>query len=158
MLFFGIKNLWFKLGVFSMLAAWSGLFVVLIYRNFFITDPFNPNLQGTERYGHNSAGDFQQYAVMIFIEFLILAAVLLPFSFSRFYWVRLLILQPLLAGWFLLMAVAGMHGGGVHALHTLYLLGVNALIFILLVAAIVAEIVNNRKINKFKTSDGTNSA
>lgn len=145
MLFFGIKNLWFKLGIFFIFAAWSAFFVALIYRNYFITDPFNPNLEGTERYGHNSEGDFQQYAVMILIEFLVLAAVLLPYSFRRFYWVRLLILQPLFAGWFLLMAVAGMHAGGVHAHHTLYLLGINAIIFILLAATIVAEIVNSRK-------------
>lgn len=145
MLFFGIKNLLFKLGIFFIFAAWSALFVALIYRNYFISDPFNPNLEGTERYGHNGAGDFQQYAVMILIEFLVLAAVLLPYSFRRFYWVRLLILQPLFGGWFLLMAVAGMHGGGVHALHTLYLLGINAIIFILLVATIVAEIINSRK-------------
>lgn len=145
MLFFGIKNLWFKLGIFFIFAVLSGLFIALIYRDYFISDPFNPNLEGTSRYGHNSAGDFQQYAVMILIEFLVLAAILLPYSFSRFYWVRLLILQPLFGGWFLLMAVAGMHGGGVHALHTLYLLGVNAIIFILLAATITAEIINSRK-------------
>lgn len=129
----------------TIFAALSGLFLFLIYRNYFITDPFDPNLTGTARYGHNGEGDFRQYAVMILIEFFILMAVLLPLSFSRFYWLRLIILLPLFGGWFLLMAIAGMHGGGVHAVHTLYLLAINAVIFILLAVTIIAEIINNRK-------------
>ena len=145
MLFFGIKNIWFKTIVLTIFSALSAAFVFLIYRDYFITDPFDSALTGTARYGHNSEGDFQQYVVMISIEFLVLLAVLLPYSFSRFYWIRLLILQPLFIGWFLLTAVAGMHAGGVHALHTLYLLGINAIIFILLIASIVAEVINRRK-------------
>lgn len=145
MLFFGIKNIWFKIIVLTIFAALSGVFVFLIYRDYFITDSFNSALTGTERYGHNGEGDFQQYALMILVEFIILTAVLLPYSFSRFYWIRLLILQFLFGGWMLLMAIAGMHAGGVHALHTLYLLGINVIIFILLTASIVAEIVNHRK-------------
>lgn len=145
MLFFGIKNVWFKAIILTIFAALSGLFLFLIYRNYFITDPFDPNLTGTARYGHNGEGDFRQYAVMILIEFIILTAVLLPRSFSRFYWLRLVILQPLFVGWFLLMAIAGMHGGGVHAIHTLYLLAINIIIFILLIATAAAEIINKRK-------------
>ena len=145
MLFFGIKNSWFKSIIFSILAFWSGLFAYLFYRNFFITDPFNPELTGTGRYGHNGEGDFHQYVVMILIEVFILAAILLPFSFSHLYFIRPLILQAAFGGWFLLMAVAGMHGGGVHALHTLYLLAINAIIFILLVTSIIAEVVNSLK-------------
>jgi len=145
MLFFGIKNIWFKVGVFLVLSLWSGLFVYLIHRNYFVTDPFNPELTGTSRYGHNGEGDFRQYAVIISIEFLILAFVLLPFSFSRFYWIRPLILQSAFGFWFFMMAVAGMHGGGVHALHTLYLLGINVIIFVLFIASVIAEIVNYRK-------------
>jgi len=145
MLFFGIKNIWFKLIVLTIFSALSAAFVFLIYRNYFITDPFNPALTGTDSYGHNGEGDFQQYALMISIEFLVIMAVLLPYSFSRFYWIRLLILQPLFVGWMFLMAIAGMHSGGVHGLHTLYLLGINAIIFILLIFTIAAEVINGRK-------------
>ena len=144
MLFFGIKNIWFKTIVLTAFAALSALFVFLIYRNYFINDPYNPALTGTERYGHNGAGDFQGYAVMILVEFLVLTAVLIPYSFSRFYWIRLVILQPLFMTWMFLMAVAGMHGGGVHALHTLYLLGINVMIFVLLAAAVIAEVVSRK--------------
>ncbi len=149
MLFFGIKNVRFKTIVLTVFAALSAVFAFLIYRDYFITDPFNSALTGTEKYGHNSAGDFQQYIVMVLIEFIIIAAVLLPYSFSRFYWIRLLILQLLFVGWMFMTAVAGMHAGGVHALHTLYLLGINAIIFILLIASIVAEINSRRKTNNF---------
>ena len=145
MLFFGIKNSRFKLIILSTLAVWSGLLVYLSYRDYFITDPFNPELTGKSRYGHNGAGDFHQYFVMMLIELLILAAILLPFSFSRLYFIRPLILQAAFGCWFVLMAVGSMHGGGVHALHTLYLLGINAIIFILLFASIIAEVVNRRK-------------
>lgn len=148
MLFFGIKNVRFKIILLTTFGALSAVFAFLIYRDYFITDPLNLELTGTERYGHNSAGDFQQYILMILIEFVIIAAVLTPYSFSRFYWIRLLLLQFLFGGWMILTAVAGMHAGGVHALHTLYLLGVNAVIFILLAASIAAEISSRRKMNK----------
>lgn len=144
MLFFGIKNIWFKTIVLTAFATLSALFVFLIYRNYYITDPYDPALTGTERYGHNGAGAFQRYTLLILIEFLVLAAVLVPYSFSRFYWVRPLILQILFFGWTLLMLVSGMHGGNVDALHTLYLLGINAVIFVLLAAAVIAEVVSRR--------------
>ena len=116
----------------------------LIYQNYFVTDPFNPSLTGTARYGHNGEGSFNDYAVMIAVEFCILAATLLPFSFSRFYWIRPLILQPFFGAWFLMMALAGMHAGGVHLIHMLYLLGINVIIFILLIASLIAELVGRK--------------
>lgn len=145
MLFFGIKNIWFRIGVFLVPFVWSVLFVYLIYQDFFVADPFNPELSGTIRYGHNGAGDFQRHAGLLLIEFLVLTVVLLPFSFNRFYWVRLLILQAAFGCWLFMLAIAGMHAGGVHALHAVYLLGVNFIIFVLLVATVIAEIVNRRK-------------
>lgn len=145
MLFFGIKNFRFRIGVFLVPALWSVLFVYLMYQNYFVTDPFVAELRGTIRYGHNGEADFQRHAGLVLIEFLVLMFVLLPFSFSRFYWIRLLVLQAGFGGWLFMLAIAGMHAGGVHALHTGYLLGINMLIFVLFVASVFAEITNNRK-------------
>ena len=148
MLFFGIKNFWFRIGIFSLFAALTAIFVVLMYRNYYIFDPYNPVLTGTARYGHNGEGEFSSYLLMMLVEFGVLNLVLLPFSFSRFYWIRCLILQFFFSGWLMLMAIAGMHSGGVNLLHTLWLLGINIIILILLVASIIAEYLNRRKISR----------
>jgi hypothetical protein len=139
MLFFGIKNLWFRLGVFLVLTIWTALLIGLMYRNYFVFDPFNPELTGTAAYGHNGEDAFKSYAVLTLIEYLVLLAVFLPYSFSRYYWIRPLLMQFFFGFWFFVMAITGMHGGGVHGLHALWLLGINGIISILLVATIVAE-------------------
>lgn len=145
MLFFGIKNLWFRIGLLGILAAWTTWAVAAMYRSFYIFDPYDPTLIGTASYGHNHEGAFTRFLTLMLIEFGIIAAVLIPFSFSRFYWIRCLILQFFASGWLMLMAVAGMHGGNVDALHTLWLFGINIMILVLLVASIIAEYLNRRK-------------
>ena len=145
MLFFGIKNLWFRLGIFLVLTILMMFFIWKRYENFFVTDPYDPNLVGTARYGHNGESDFQTFAVMALIEFGILLAVLLSYSFNRFYFIRVLILQGLFGVWFFLIAIAGMHAGGVHAIHTIWLLAVNIILFVLLVLSVIAEIVGRKK-------------
>ena len=145
MLFFGIKNFWFRVGIASLFAVLTAVFIVLMYRNYYIFDPYDPTLTGTARYGHNGEGEFSRYLLMTLIELGVLNIVLLPFSFSRFYWIRCLILLFFFSGWMMLMAVAGMHSGGVNLLHTLWLVIINIMIFVLLVASIVAEYLNRRK-------------
>ena len=147
MLFFGIKNLWFRIGIFLILSAWALLFVSMMYKSFFVTDPYNPELIGTSAYGHNGAGDFKTFSIIVLIEYLILLGVLLPFSFGRFYWIRLLVMHAVFGGWFFLLVLGAMHSGSVYMIHLLAILGVNIIIFILLAASVVAEIVNRNKSN-----------
>ena len=150
MLFFGIKNVWFRIGIILILSAWALLFVSMMYQNYYVTDPYNPELTGTARYGHNGTDDFKTFSIIVLIEYLILPAVLLPFSFSRFYWIRLMVLQIIFGGWFFLLAMVGMHSGGVYMIHLLAVLGINIIIFVMLIASVLAETVNRNKSNRPK--------
>jgi hypothetical protein len=87
MLFFGIKNSWFRLGIFLVLTVVTAFFVWKTYESYYITDPYNPNLEGTAAYGHNGEGAFQNSLIFLLIEYFVLLAVLLPYSFGFFYWV-----------------------------------------------------------------------
>jgi len=147
MLFFGIKNVWFRIGIFLILSAWALLFISMMYQSYYVTDPHNPELIGTKAYGHNSEGNFKTFSIIVLIEYLILLVTLLPFSFSRFYWIRLLVMHMIFGGWFFLLVLGAMHGGGVYMIHLLAVLGINIIIFILLIASVVAEIVNRNKSN-----------
>ena len=147
MLFFGIKNVWFRIGIFLILSAWALLFVSMMHQSYYLTDPYNPELIGTRAYGHNGEGNFKTFSIIVLIEYLILLGVLLPFSFSRFYWIRFLVLQMVFGGWFFLLVLGAMHSGGVYMIHLLAVLGINIIIFILLIASVVAEIVNRNKSN-----------
>lgn len=148
MLFFGIKNLWFRFGVFFIFSVWAALAVYWMYRNYYIIDPPNPSLTGTDRYGRNDEGGFQSFSVVVLIEYLILLAVLLPFSFSRFYWMRLLALQMIFGCWFFLLVLGAMHNSGVYMIHLLAVFAVNLIIFMLLAPSIIAEIVNSNKLKR----------
>lgn len=148
MLFFGIKNSWFRLGVFFVLTILTAFFVWKMHENFYFTDPYNPNLEGTAAYGHNGADAFQSGLRFILIEYFVLLIVLVPFSFSRFYWLRPLILNAVFGGWMMLMAVAGMHGGGVHAIHVVWLLAVNIILFVLFAASLAADISGRKKMRE----------
>jgi hypothetical protein len=146
MLFFGIKNVWFRIGIFLILSAWALLFVSMMHQSYYLTDPYNPELIGTRAYGHNGEGNFKTFSIIVLIEYLILLGVLLPFSFSRFYWMRFLVLQTIFGGWFFLLVMGAMHSG-VYMIHLLTVLAVLIIIFILLITSVVAEIVNRNKSN-----------
>ena len=144
--FFGIKDAFFKTGISLILFALAAVFVGWMYHNQFVADPYNPELTGTKVYGHNGADSFRVSAVLTAIELFVLLATLLPYSFSRFYWVRPLVLQFVFGCWLFLMAVSSMHGGGVQMRHVLWVFAVNVFIFILLIASIIAEAINKSRI------------
>ncbi len=122
----------------------------MMYQSYYLTDPYNPELIGTRAYGHNGAGNFKTLSIILLIEYMILLATLLPFSFSRFYWIRFLVLQIIFGGWFFLLVLGAMHSGGIYMIHLLAVIGINIIIFILLMASVVAEIVNRNKSNILK--------
>ncbi|MDQ2746319.1 MAG: hypothetical protein M3T96_03560, partial [Acidobacteriota bacterium] len=143
MLFFGIKNWRFRFGVVSALFFWMALFIGWMAYSHFVTAPHDPRLTGTADYGRSEGGDFASYTIVILVECGVLLAVLLPYSFSRYYWIRPLVLQPLFGIWLLAMAITGMHGSQIHGIHILWLLGINIFIFLLLIASIIAEVTNS---------------
>lgn len=145
MLFFGIKNLWFRLGIIIIVAAWALAFAFWMYRNFYVVSPYDPTLTGTAVYGRNGADAFNSVGIILLIESAVLLATLLPFSFSRFYWIRLLILQMVFGGWLFLLFLGAMHSGSVYMIHLLAVLVVNVIIFLLLIISIIAEVKNPAK-------------
>ena len=68
MLFFGIKNVWFRIGIFLILSAWMLLFISMMYQSYYVTDPYNPELIGTRAYGHNGEGNFKTFSIIVLIE------------------------------------------------------------------------------------------
>lgn len=157
MLFFGIKNVWFRLGVFLVLTIWTAALIGWMSYSFFVTHPFKPELTGTLGYGQTGENDLKSYIVLTSIEYLVLSAVLLPYSFSRYYWVRPLVLQIPFGFWLLAMMATAMHSSHLHGIHMLWLLGVNGIIFILLVASIVAESIGADKNRAIRDQQWNNS-
>lgn len=160
MLFFGIENKKFRLIVAAIFAGLTLIFLSLAFWSYYYGDPYQLAPVGRESRLHNEEGDFPAFAAVMAIEFLILAAVLVPYAFSRFYWLRLLLLQFLFFGWLGLniytMMPSGSRHGGVMGFHALYLVAINIIIFILMLASVVAEIAGRRKASA--QNDGTTAA
>lgn len=142
----------FRIIAAAVLTALTALALGWMFYDYFVLDPFDPALAAGANYGHNEKGAFGKFALITFIEFIVLAAVLLIAPFARLYWLRILILQIALLGWTFIMAVSGMHAGGVHAVHTRYLFVVNFALFLLLTASIAARIARSRR-NRLESND-----
>ena len=146
--FFGISHNLFKFSVFISFLGWILLVFYWMYDSYFYKSPFVPNgsdLQGTALYGQNMEGDLESLFTLFLIENTIALAVLLPYSFTRFYWIRALILQMLFGGWMFLLLLGAMHNSSIYMLNLFGIFGVNILIFILLISSFAADIKNLRK-------------
>lgn len=154
MSFFNNKKNRLALIVFLALSIWTALAIYRMYISYFVADPFNPDFSGTRAYGHNGAGAFQTFAVMTLIGYFVLTATLVPYFFSRHYWIRPLALQCVFGFWLILMGMVAMHSGGVQALHLFWTFGVNVIIFALLLTSGVWELVayDRRRSQKNSTS------
>ena len=143
-LFFGVKNIWFRTTIVFVLLLWALTVVFWMYRNFYLTNPYQPDLQGTAGYGQNSEGEFSTMLVVYSIENLIIMATLLPYSFCRLYWIRPLILQSVFGLWMMMLLVAAMHNSGLYIIHLLGIFGINIIIFVLFVLTIIADLENKK--------------
>lgn len=146
MLFFGIKNFWFRLAIFLPLTIAAILFIGWMYHNYYVIDPYNPELHGTAVYGHNGEDAFKGYAIATFIEYAVLLVVLLPLSFSHLYFVRVIILQVVYGFWLFVMFIGSMHNGYVHIIHVFWLFVVNIILFPLLLLSFISEVSNKSKL------------
>lgn len=104
------------------------------------SDPFNPALEGTARYGHNHDGALTQMALWALVELVLLHVVLAPGSPARPVWRAVLALLGFLA-WTLFNLVLLMHQGGIVALHAMWLLAV----VLCIIVTLIARIVNRRR-------------
>lgn len=107
-------------------------------------DPFDPTLQGTDRYGHNGEGDFKTFFIITLVELAVLYIVLRPWSFRRSFG-RLLVVLVLFMPWTFLSMLASMHAGSIVSLHWLWLVAVDAVLFVCAVVASVGTFLEARR-------------
>jgi len=100
------------------------------------SDPYDPVLSGTARYGHNHEGALVDGLVLTLVELAVLVAILRPWSYDRS-WGRSLVAVVLLAPWAFLSMVMSMHAGGIVVVHLMWiLLALVGLVVVFLVSAI----------------------
>jgi hypothetical protein len=101
-------------------AALCALTVLLMYRDW-LSDPYNPSLEGRARYGHNHEGALWQMVLWVLCEWAVLQGVLRPGGREREVWRAALALLLLLPWTYFSMFMA-MHAGGIVGLHVLWLM------------------------------------
>lgn len=148
--FFNLSHNLFKL---ALVGSFLGLIIPIIvwmYRDYYYINPFVPEnspLTGTDLYGRNMEGSLQSTLTMFLIESVIVLIVLLPYSFSRFYWIRLLLLQGLYGFWVFMLMLGAMHSSSLFGINLVGVLGINLLIFIWLIVTFIADMQNRKRLN-----------
>ena len=104
-----------KVGRTAVLPALWVLTAVMMVRDW-SDDPYDPLLEGTRRYGHNSDDALANGLVLTFLELAAFVAILRPWSYDRS-WRRALVAVVLLAPWTTLSMVMTMHAGGIAFVH-----------------------------------------
>ena len=92
---------------------------VLMVRDY-VADPYNPSLQGTDAYGHNSEGSLLPALGITVIELAVVYLILRPWSYRRS-WLRAGIAFVIYLPWTGLSGFMCMHAGGIFAIHFLWL-------------------------------------
>lgn len=152
--FFGLKNTWFKLGIFLILTVWLFLYIPLIYRAVYILPPYEDYYSRQEKLNGTYVepdlnASFRGDIIAALIPYAIILLVLIPYSYRRFYFIRPLILLPPLGLWTFALIVTGMHAPPSQGIYALWLLGVDFFLFVLLILSFILEIKNSSKINRF---------
>ena len=83
-------------------------------------DPWPPATPQQHPYGHNAEGSLVLGLTMVWIEVVVLLAVLRPWSYARS-WGRALTATAMWLPWALYGTLLAMHAGGVIIVHTLWL-------------------------------------
>ena len=117
-------------------ALWL-FFVRLMYRSYYVFDPPNPALQGTDAYGHNHAGVFTGALWFMAAELAVLYLIVRPWSYRRSF-KRLIVALTLFVPWMTLSGMALMHAGAVVALHFFWLFVLDTALIICLLVSVIA--------------------
>jgi amino acid transporter len=141
---FHSKLFWFRFVVTLFILLLFGAFSYWMHHNYYVIDPYNSALAGTQRYGHNGEGDFESYVKVLAIEIFILLGILRPYSLRPEHWLRSLIALCLFGGWSFLLLLGAMHSGGVNMIHLLCLIGISAFLFVLTLVSVVVAAANHK--------------
>ena len=87
----------------------------------YLTNPLEPALAGTARYGTTYAGELTQILGVTGAEILVAAVILRPWSYRRS-WGRALLCALAFAPWLALWGALGLHAGPTTHAHTTWLL------------------------------------
>ena len=116
------------------LAALWGFLVLMMARDYFVIDPPDASLAGTDLYGHNSKGHFTRFALFSLIELALFYAILRPWSFRRSVG-RAAVALLLAVVWLGIGFIAVFHTGGVAAFHLMWVIFLNVLAVVLIVGS-----------------------
>src|SRR5688572_6692398 len=103
-----------------------------------LNDPYDPTLEGTDRYGHNHEGALVDGLGITLVELAVLLAILRPWSYERS-WGRAMVAVALLLPWTALSMFLTMHQGGIFVLHWLWLVVVVLVVASALLGSLVAS-------------------
>jgi hypothetical protein len=140
--FFGLPHSFFKMLVTISFAVLSLSVFCWMYRSYYYTNPFVPhdsNLQGTALYGRDMEGALGGSIEFFCIEMIPALAVLIPYSFSRWYFIRTLILGLLYGGWLLLLLIVAMHSGSLFMINIVGVFGIEVLLGIWFILTLIAD-------------------
>jgi hypothetical protein len=111
------------------LLAWVAVAALMVRDD--VNDPFDPQLTGTARYGHNHSGALVDVLVITVMELLVIYAILRPWSLDSSRWRRAMALALVFVPWTMISMLSAMHAGGIVALHVLWVMVVLALALVL---------------------------
>ena len=87
----------------------------------YLSNPHDPTLTGTDRYGHTYPGELARILTVAAGEIIVLLAILRPWTYRRS-WGRALLAFAVLSPWLLLWGAVGLHAGPTTHAHTAWLL------------------------------------
>ncbi len=122
----------------------------------YLGDPYDPSLVGSAAYGHNAGGALSLGLGWSFVEMLLMMIILRPWTYRRS-WKRAALAVALAVPWCFASMVFTMHGGGVVALHFLWVLALSAIAMVLAIAGAIAAAVGG-EIDEEVLRDGACSA
>ena len=110
------------LRTFGLAALWTLTAATMVWSD--LSDPFDPTLEGTHRYGHNPEGALRDGLLASLVELAVLYLILRPWNPAERSWPRVLAALVPLLPWTLFSMLVTMHAGGIVAVHFFWLLAV----------------------------------
>lgn len=153
-LFLNLKNTTFKLLIICALGFWLISLTAMLYRNSYILPPrTQESLIPSPIYAQEGKHEFRDNFILSLVECLIIAAVLIPYSFSRHFWIRLFILLCFFGFLMAIMIVTGGHSTRNFATVAVWNIFLNGILFVIFIGSIVSEYNVENKQRRLQKND-----
>lgn len=127
---------WTRARYLALVGAWVATVLLAIRDD--ALDPYDPSLEGTAQYGHNSEGVLGLVLPLTVVELVVALAILRPASY-RASWLRAGAAFLVFAAWSVVSLLATMHAGGVIALHALWVMALALGCLVAMVWSLIAR-------------------